>query len=267
MTEPVLQVDPEIFAAYFDREPFHVRHALASHRSSSCRGSSSWRARRPSRSSSTTAPTCRSAYGALLDRCLDEVARQVGSLVPKMLRREGFIFLSWPGATTPFHLDPEHNFLLQVRGGKTVSMWDQDDRFVLPECELETFYSAFVHRNLPWRDVFQTTAWTAGLSPGQGDAARAVGAARRHQARRVCGAGAGAPAPRRWTGAPGTGRLNDAGAAAGHEVHDEQDQADHERDMNESAGDVKGGHSEKPGNQDDGTDDREHMLPPLGFDK
>jgi hypothetical protein len=39
---------------------------------------------------------------------------------------------------------------------------------VLPESELETFYSAFVHRNLPWRDVFQTTAWTAGLSPGQG---------------------------------------------------------------------------------------------------
>jgi len=85
-----------------------------------------------------------------------------------MGRREGFIFLSSPGAVTPFHLDPEHNFLLQIRGTKSVSMWDREDRFVLPEAELEKFYAAFVHRNLPWREVFQTTAWVVPLEPGQG---------------------------------------------------------------------------------------------------
>jgi len=69
---------------------------------------------------------------------------------------------------TPFHLDPEHNFLLQIRGSKTVSMWDRDDRLVLPEEELEKFYARFVHRNLPWREVFQTTAWVVPLKPGQG---------------------------------------------------------------------------------------------------
>ncbi len=102
-------------------------------------------------------------YGALLDRCLDDVAAKAGAVLPPMRRREGFIFLSSPGAVTPFHLDPEHNFLLQIRGTKSVSMWDREDRFVLPEAELEKFYAAFVHRNLPWREVFQTTAWVVPL--------------------------------------------------------------------------------------------------------
>ncbi|HYV68333.1 MAG TPA: hypothetical protein VE964_18995, partial [Myxococcales bacterium] len=31
MTEGILEVDPEIFGAYFDRKPFHVRHALSGH--------------------------------------------------------------------------------------------------------------------------------------------------------------------------------------------------------------------------------------------
>ena len=107
-------------------------------------------------------------YAAILDRCLDEVGAQAGGKVPRMLRREAFIFISSPCAVTPFHLDPEHNFLLQIRGSKTVSMWDREDRFVLPEAELERFYAAFVHRNLPWREVFQTTAWVVPLKPGQG---------------------------------------------------------------------------------------------------
>ena len=205
MTAPLIGVDPEIFAAYFDKKPFHVRHALADHPLFSLprlmelarclpeafveyNGGNLPVGARPQdtpRTGLSAEETVRRIaecgswmvlkrveqdpdYGALLDRCLDDVAAQAGAAVPRMLRREGFIFLSSPGAVTPFHLDPEHNFLLQVRGSKTVSMWDRDDRFVLPDAELEKFYSAFVHRNLPWRDVFQTTAWVVPLVPGQG---------------------------------------------------------------------------------------------------
>src|SRR5262249_42459656 len=106
------------------------------------------------------------AYAELLEGCLGEIAAR--GLVPPMRRREGFVFLSSPGAVTPFHIDPEHNFLLQIRGTKTVHMWDPADRFVLPEEELERFHAEFVHRNLPWRDVFQTTAFVLPLAPGQG---------------------------------------------------------------------------------------------------
>jgi hypothetical protein len=205
MTKPLICIDPEVFGAYFDRKPFHVDHGLADHPLFALPrlvelarslpepyveynagavpvGVSAQQTPRNGLSPEETVrriAECGSwmvlknvqqdpEYGALLDRCLDEVERQAGSAVPKMLRREGFIFLSSPGAVTPFHLDPEHNFLLQVRGTKTVSMWDRDDRFVLPDAELEKFYAAFVHRNLPWRDVFQTTAWQVPLQPGQG---------------------------------------------------------------------------------------------------
>jgi hypothetical protein len=201
----IIEINREIFSAYFDRKPFHVTHGLASHPLFSLPrlvalarelpeqfveynggnlavGVSATETPRTGLSAEETVrriAECGSwmvlkrveqspEYGALLDRCLDEVAAQAGGAAPRMMRREGFIFLSSPDAVTPFHLDPEHNFLLQVRGCKSVSMWDRDDRFVLPDHELETFYSAFVHRNLPWREVFQTTAWRVPLAPGQG---------------------------------------------------------------------------------------------------
>jgi hypothetical protein len=205
MSEPLITVDPEIFRAYFDQKPFHVRHALTDHPLFALPRLLELARRLPEqfveynagalpvgvrpdqtpRTGLSAEETVRriaecgswmvlkrveqdAEYGALLDQCLDEVAEQAGAAAPRMLRREGFIFLSSPGAVTPFHLDPEHNFLLQVRGQKTVSMWDREDRFVLPEPELEKFYAAFEHRNLPFRDVFQTTAWVVPLQPGQG---------------------------------------------------------------------------------------------------
>lgn len=47
-------------------------------------------------------------YRPLLDAVLDEVAPATGA----MLKREGFVFVSSPGAVTPFHFAPEHNILL-----------------------------------------------------------------------------------------------------------------------------------------------------------
>lgn len=201
----MIEVDKEVCSAYFDRKPFHVAHGLGSHKLFALPRLMELARSLPEAFVEynggnlpvgvTAAQTPRNGlspeetvrriaengswmvlkrveqspeYGELLDACLDDVAAQAGRTLPRMLKREGFIFLSSPNAVTPFHLDPEHNFLLQVRGTKTVNMWDRDDRFVLPDKELETFYSAFVHRNLPWRDVFQTTAWQVGLKPGQG---------------------------------------------------------------------------------------------------
>ena len=205
MSGSLVELDREIAAAYFDRRPFHLRHGLAGHPSFSLPRLVQLARRLPEefveynagalpvgvrpqetpRNGLSPEETVRRIaecgswmvlkrveqdpeYGALLDRCLDEVAAQAGAALPRMRRREGFIFLSSPAAVTPFHLDPEHNFLLQIRGTKTVSMWDREDRFVLPEAELEKFYASFVHRNLPWREVFQTTAWMVPLEPGQG---------------------------------------------------------------------------------------------------
>ena len=57
-------------------------------------------------------------YNRLLDECLDDVAPYVNDTEGGMAKRVGFIFLSCPNSVTPAHFDPEHNFLLQVRGTK-----------------------------------------------------------------------------------------------------------------------------------------------------
>ena len=106
-------------------------------------------------------------YGALLNACLDDVRAHTEALDPGMTEREGHVFVSSPGSVTPFHMDHEHNFLLQVRGRKTIRQWDPNDRSVLAEEDLERFYDG-AHRNLPYRDEFDAKARVFELEPGDG---------------------------------------------------------------------------------------------------
>ena len=106
-------------------------------------------------------------YGALLDRCLAEVAAGGGPPVRAMRDREAFVFVSSPGAVTPYHMDPEENFLLQVRGTKTIQVLPPDDRSVLSVEELEHFFGG-AHRNLVFRERYRALASPFILSPGLG---------------------------------------------------------------------------------------------------
>jgi hypothetical protein len=87
-------------------------------------------------------------YGRLLDEALDEVDGSIAQREGGMTGREGFIFLSAPGSVTPSHTDPEHNFLLQVRGTKDMNV----GRFVDTETEQLALEQALGggHRNIKW---------------------------------------------------------------------------------------------------------------------
>ena len=86
-------------------------------------------------------------YKALLDQCLDEVAPIAGRSEGTMRDREGFVFLSAPNSVTPSHFDPEHNFLLQIRGTKEMNVGHFHDRAMEQE-QLERFYAGG-HSNMP----------------------------------------------------------------------------------------------------------------------
>jgi cupin superfamily protein len=86
------------------------------------------------------------AYRALLDQCLDEVQSLVGDRDGGMKQREAFIFLSAPDSVTPSHVDPEHNFLLQVRGTKQMHVGRFSDPRI-EQRELERIYFGG-HRNI-----------------------------------------------------------------------------------------------------------------------
>ena len=86
------------------------------------------------------------AYAALLDALLDQVKPMVGDREGGMQQREAFIFVSAPGSVTPSHVDPEHNFLLQIRGSKQMNVGEFDD-LVVEQRELERVYAGG-HRNI-----------------------------------------------------------------------------------------------------------------------
>lgn len=201
----LLEIEPATFRADFNRRPFLIRHALANHPLFEIPRLVELAARLPEgcvRYGASDVPVatqlygnahnglsiaetltrieeCRSwmvmkfvehdpEYGALLDACLDEVEPLSEPLAPGMFQRAGFIFVSSPDSVTPYHLDPEYNFLLQARGGKTVYMFDAADRSVLSDEELESYYSASDKYNLSFRDEYQTKAEAFELSPGLG---------------------------------------------------------------------------------------------------
>lgn len=103
-------------------------------------------------------------YKALLDACLDQVAEQTGGVMGGALKRQAFIFVTSPGNVTPLHTDPEYNFLLQIRGSKRMSLFDQRDRAIVSEEDLEMYPGK--HRNLPYRDEFEAKATRQHIEPG-----------------------------------------------------------------------------------------------------
>ena len=105
-------------------------------------------------------------YKLLLDECLDGLQALSEVKAPGMTQREGFIFVSSPGSVTPYHLDPEHNFLLQIQGTKTMFQFDRADRRIISEQEIERTFAG--SRNLVFKDEYQQRAQEFFLTPGKG---------------------------------------------------------------------------------------------------
>jgi len=106
-------------------------------------------------------------YSDLLNSCLAEVRQFSDHVSPGMKHQAGFIFISSPGSVTPYHIDPENNFLLQIRGQKCVYMFPQDDRDILTEENLEAFFTGG-HRNLPYEKWYDERSERFELNPGDG---------------------------------------------------------------------------------------------------
>jgi hypothetical protein len=106
-------------------------------------------------------------YDALLKECLGELAATGHPATRPMTGREAFVFISSPGSVTPYHMDPELNFLLQIRGTKTMTVFPADDRSLLSEVELERFYGG-AHRNLVYKDDYVAKGHAFVMQPGDG---------------------------------------------------------------------------------------------------
>jgi len=104
-------------------------------------------------------------YGALLDGLLAELEPFVSPRTGPMAHREAFIFFTSPGSITPFHMDPEHNILMQIEGEKTMNVFPTADAALVPAEQSEAFHAG-AHRNLTWDDAFMAKADPVRLTPG-----------------------------------------------------------------------------------------------------
>lgn len=107
------------------------------------------------------------AYATLLDSCLAELEPVIKPATGPYLMREAFIFVSSPNSITPFHIDPEHNILLQIRGEKLMRVFPRGDEIAPPEVQ-ETFHSVGGHRNLKYDPAFERLGQDFALAPGDG---------------------------------------------------------------------------------------------------
>lgn len=105
-------------------------------------------------------------YEALLLSLLAEIRLILEAKTGQMLKPQGFIFVSSPGAVTPYHFDPEHNILLQLRGEKWMTTFPAGvARFAADE--IHEGYHLGGHRNLVWQDDFEPEGTRHHLTPGK----------------------------------------------------------------------------------------------------
>ncbi len=80
-------------------------------------------------------------YKALMNAVLLDVERLSGRNLRRTIKNaEAQIMLTSPGRITPYHFDNECNVLLQIKGEKDIFVFDQTDRQVLTDVELERFW-------------------------------------------------------------------------------------------------------------------------------
>jgi len=81
---------------------------------------------------------------------------------------QGFIFISAPPSVTPFHIDRENNFWLQVRGRKVMNVWEPTDRQAVAAADVDDFivYGSLENVRMKEGDLERAHAFDVG--PGDG---------------------------------------------------------------------------------------------------
>lgn len=80
------------------------------------------------------------AYRTLLHALLEELRPAIEAKTGAMLNPQAFVFISSPDAVTPYHFDPEHNILLQLRGSKVMTQFPAGDARFAPDINHESYH-------------------------------------------------------------------------------------------------------------------------------
>ncbi|MGI8988394.1 MAG: transcriptional regulator [Bryobacteraceae bacterium] len=107
-------------------------------------------------------------YRELLERCMANLLELTGREFQKQMKfQTAIVFVTSPHRVTTYHIDSECNFILQIRGDKEIYVFDQNDRDVVPEQELERFWAVDTNAGI-YKPEYQDRSETYRLGPGGG---------------------------------------------------------------------------------------------------
>ena len=114
--------------------------------------------------------------GPEVDPSFAPLHRELVADVETLMRRRGagarivepqlYLFIASPGSVTPFHIDRYSTFLMQFRGSKEVSVFEQWDERVVSQVHREA-YVAYANTRLPWSQETDRLATRFEFSPGE----------------------------------------------------------------------------------------------------
>jgi len=109
------------------------------------------------------------AYRAVLEQTLHSVARANGHATLADAGFDdirGYMFVSSPNSTTPFHVDSEDNFFVHIHGDKFFTICDNRDGSVVSDDAIE--HSLTKHRNVTYSADYESKSTCYSLKPGEG---------------------------------------------------------------------------------------------------
>lgn len=107
-------------------------------------------------------------YQALLLSVVNSMRSIVEREQPDIFRINGFVFFSAPPSLTPFHIDRENNFWLQLHGRKIMNVWDHRDRTIVPADGVEDFIVTHSLSKARFKEEFLPRSIEFDARPGDG---------------------------------------------------------------------------------------------------
>jgi len=107
-------------------------------------------------------------YAALLAEIIDSAHPLLEHAHPGIFKISGYVFISAPPSVTPFHIDRENNFWLQLLGRKTINVWDHTDRDVVSARGVENFILFNSLDDVRLKDELRSRSQEFHAGPGDG---------------------------------------------------------------------------------------------------
>jgi len=110
-------------------------------------------------------------YREVMEAAVCDALQLAGEAGEELFRKikwfEAIVFITSPNRVTEYHIDRECSWIFQIRGDKQIHLFDRADKDVVPEEELERFYTVD-NRASEYKPQFEERALVYDMAPGTG---------------------------------------------------------------------------------------------------